>query len=69
MTGPVNIQDQFLNKVRREKLWLTIELLSGEKLYGTISGFDSFCILLKADGDQLIYKHAVAAIIPMGREE
>jgi len=69
VTGPVNIQDQFLNKVRREKLWLTVELISGEKLHGTIMGFDNFCILLKADGDQLIYKHAVAAITPMGREE
>ena len=69
MTGPVNIQDQFLNKVRREKAWLTIELLSGEKLYGNIIGFDNFCILLKADSDQLVYKHAVAAIIPMGGGE
>ena len=69
MTGSVNIQDQFLNKVRREKTWLTMELISGEKLFGTIAGFDNFCILLKGNGDQLIYKHAVAAIIPMEREE
>jgi host factor-I protein len=68
VTGPVNIQDQFLNRMRREKVWLTVELLSGERLFGTIAGFDNFCILLKGPGDQLIYKHAVAAVIPMDRE-
>lgn len=69
MTGAVNIQDQFLNRMRREKAWVTVALISGEKLYGTIGGFDNFSILLKGDGDQLIYKHAVAAIIPMERKE
>jgi host factor-I protein len=69
MTGPVNVQDQFLNRMRREKAWLTVSLLSGEKLYGTIAGFDNFCIQLKGEGDQLIYKHAIAAIIPMERED
>jgi host factor-I protein len=69
VTSSVNIQDQFLNRLRREKVWLTVTLSSGEKLYGTISGFDNFCILLKGEGEQLIYKHAVAAIIPMEREE
>ena len=69
MASPVNIQDQFLNRVRREKVWLTVALSSGEKLYGTVTGFDNFCILLKGEGEQLIYKHAIAAIIPMEREE
>jgi host factor-I protein len=69
VTGAVNIQDQFLNRMRREKVWLTVALSSGEKLYGTISGFDNFCILLQGDGEQLIYKHAVAAVIPMERKE
>jgi RNA chaperone Hfq len=45
-----------------------MELISGEKLYGTIAGFDNFCILLKSNGDQLIYKHAVAAIRLTARE-
>lgn len=67
-TGPVNIQDQFLNRVRREKAWLTMELISGEKLYGTIAGFYNFCILLKGNGDQLINKYAVAAIRLTARE-
>jgi host factor-I protein len=69
VTGSVNIQDQFLNRMRREKKWLSVALTSGEKLYGTISGFDNFCILLKGDGEQLIYKHAIAAVVPMEREE
>lgn len=69
MTGAVNIQDQFLNRMRREKVRLTVVLSSGENLYGHITGFDNFCILLQGEGEQLIYKHAIAAITPMGREE
>jgi host factor-I protein len=69
VTSAVNIQDQFLNRMRRERVWLTVALLSGEKLYGTIGGFDNFSILLKGDSEQLIYKHAIAAVIPMEREE
>jgi host factor-I protein len=69
VTSVVNIQDQFLNRMRREKKWLSVTLTSGEKLYGTIGGFDNFCILLKGDGEQLIYKHAIAAVVPMEREE
>jgi len=55
--------------MRRDKIWLTVELISGEKLYGTISGFDNFCIHLKGNGEQLVYKHAIAVISPMEREE
>lgn len=69
MRAPINLQDQFLNRMRRDKIWLTVELLSGEKLYGTITGFDNFCILLTGNGEQLIYKHAIATISPMEREE
>jgi host factor-I protein len=69
VTGPVNLQDQFLNGMRKENAWLTVELISSEKLSGTIAAFDNFCILLKGSSEQLIYKHAVAAIIPMEREE
>ena len=69
MTGPINIQDQFLNRMRRDRLWLSVELISGEKLYGTISGFDNFCIHLRGNGEQLIYKHAIAVISPMEKEE
>ena len=69
MTSAVNIQDLFLNRMRREKRWLAVTLQTGEKLYGTISGFDNFCILLQGEGEHLIYKHAIAAINPMAREE
>ncbi len=69
MKGSINVQDQFLNRMRRDKIWLTVELISGEKLYGTIFGFDNFCIHLKGNGEQLLYKHAIAAITPMEREE
>ena len=69
MKDPINIQDQFLNRMRRDKIWLTVDLVSGEKLYGTISGFDNFCIHLRGNGEQLIYKHAIVAISPVEREE
>jgi host factor-I protein len=55
--------------MRREKRWLAVTLQSGEKLYGHISGFDNFSILLQGEGEHLIYKHAIAAINPMEREE
>lgn len=69
MKGPINVQDQFLNRMRRDRTWLTVELISGGKLYGTITGFDNFCIHLRGNGEQLIYKHAIAVISPMEKEE
>ena len=66
--GPVNIQDQFLNRARRERLWIAVELVSGEKLFGNVIGFDNFCIHFKGAGEQLVYKHAVAFLAPTERE-
>ena len=68
MKGAVNIQDQFLNRMRRERVWITVELVSGEKIHGNIIGFDNFCIHLKGSGEQLVYKHAVAYIAPQASE-
>lgn len=69
MKVPVNVQDQFLNKARRDRLWITVELVSGEKLHGNIVGFDNFCIYVKGSGEHLIYKHAIAFITPVEKEE
>ncbi len=60
-----NLQDAFLNHVRKNKVPVTIFLINGVKLQGVISWFDNFCVLLKRDGQsQLVYKHAISTIMP-----
>ena len=60
-----NLQDLFLNKLRKEHLTVTVFLVNGVKLQGVINWFDNYSILLKRDGHiQLIYKHAVSTIMP-----
>ncbi|MEO8813039.1 MAG: RNA chaperone Hfq [Caulobacteraceae bacterium] len=60
-----NLQDTFLNVVRRTKTPLTIFLVNGVKLQGVVSWFDNFCVLLRRDGQaQLVYKHAISTIMP-----
>ena len=58
----INIQDQFLNRVRRDRIRVTVELISGQKIEGTVMSFDNFSIVLRREGDQLIYKHAISSI-------
>ena len=60
----VNLQDIFLNQMRKEKISVTMYLVNGARLTGTIKGFDNFVILLKQDNQQLVYKHAISTIIP-----
>ncbi len=56
-----NLQDTFLNSVRKSKTPLTIFLVNGVKLQGVVSWFDNFCVLLRRDGQsQLVYKHAIS---------
>ncbi len=60
-----NLQDTFLNHVRKTKTPLTIFLINGVKLQGIVSWFDNFCVLLRRDGhSQLVYKHAISTIMP-----
>ena len=62
-----NLQDTFLNSVRRSKTPLTIFLVNGVKLQGVVTWFDNFCVLLRRDGQvQLVYKHAISTVMPMG---
>lgn len=63
----LNLQDLFLNQVRKENITVTIFLLGGLKLRGNVRGFDAFTILLDSPGraTQLVYKHAVTSIVPM----
>ena len=60
-----NLQDKFLNEVRKTKTPLTIFLINGVKLQGVVTWFDNFCVLLRRDGhSQLVYKHAISTIMP-----
>jgi host factor-I protein len=60
-----NLQDTFLNYVRKQKIPLTIFLVNGVKLQGVVTWFDNFCVLLRRDGhSQLVYKHAISTIMP-----
>jgi host factor-I protein len=62
-----NIQDTFLNTARKERLSITIYLLSGVKLTGRIRSFDKYSVVLEANGqEQLIFKHAISTVV-MGR--
>ena len=62
-----NIQDSFLNTARKERLNITIYLLSGVKLTGRIRSFDKYSVVLEANGqEQLIFKHAISTVV-MGR--
>lgn len=59
-----NLQDNYLNHLRKEKIPVVVYLTNGVRLKGTIRGFDNFVIVLKETSQQLIYKHAVSTIIP-----
>lgn len=59
-----NLQDRFLNQLRKDKTPVVVYLANGVRLKGTIKGFDSFVIVLKESTQQLIYKHAVSTIVP-----
>ncbi len=62
-----NVQDVFLNSIRKSKNSVTIFLVNGVKLQGIVTWFDNFSILLRRDGhSQLVYKHAISTIMPSG---
>jgi host factor-I protein len=64
MKNQINIQDQFLNRIRRDRKRVVVELTTGHKMEGSILSFDNFCIILRGESDQLIYKHAICSISP-----
>ena len=62
---PVNLQDAFLNPVRREHQRITLFLMNGVKMGGVVRGFDSFVVVVEDRGmQQVIYKHAISTMIP-----
>ena len=61
----INLQDSFLNQVRKENVAVTIYLINGFQLKGNVKGFDNFTVILEVDGkQQLVYKHAISTISP-----
>lgn len=69
-----NLQDNYLNHLRKEKISVVIYLANGVRLKGIIKSFDNFVIILKEASQQLIYKHAISTIVPakdigLGAEE
>ena len=66
MSDPINLQDAILKEVRRDKVPVTLFLMNGFQLRGTITGFDSFVVVLVTDGkQQMIYKHAISTLAPI----
>jgi host factor-I protein len=64
MKNQINIQDQFLNRIRRDRKRVVVELTTGRKIEGIILSFDNFCIILRGESDELVYKHAICSISP-----
>ena len=63
--GTYNLQDNFLNQIRKESMLSTIFLVNGYQIKGSVRSFDNFTILLDVDGkQQLVYKHAISTIVP-----
>ena len=66
MSDNINLQDAILQEVRRDKVPVTLFLMNGFQLRGTIVGFDSFVVVLVSEGrQQMIYKHAISTLAPM----
>ena len=65
MQKTINLQDGFLNGVRRDKSPVTVFLVNGFQLRGVVRGFDSFVVILDSEGkQQMIYKHAISTLVP-----
>ena len=62
-----NVQDVFLNTIRKNKTPVTVFLVNGVKLQGIVTWFDNFSLLLRRDGHtQLVYKHSISTVMPSG---
>ena len=64
MSKGQSLQDPFLNALRRERIPVSIYLVNGIKLQGTIESFDQFVVLLRNTVSQMVYKHAISTVVP-----
>jgi host factor-I protein len=61
----IALQDYFLNQVRREKAQVTVHLVNGYQIKGSVIGFDNFTVIMEVEGRQMVvYKHAISTISP-----
>ncbi|ACL20755.1 RNA chaperone Hfq [Desulfitobacterium hafniense DCB-2] len=64
--APINLQDTFLNQVRKENMPVTIYLVNGFQLKGLVRGFDNFTVVIEFEGkQQMVYKHAISTVMPL----
>ena len=64
MSKGQSLQDPFLNTLRKERIPVSIFLVNGIKLQGTVESFDQFVVLLKNSVSQMVYKHAISTVVP-----
>ena len=70
MQKKINLQDLFLLRLRQERLPVTVFLMNGFQLRGTVTGYAPFVVVLESDGrQQVIYKHAISTIVPVALRE
>ena len=66
MQKKINLQDLFLLRLRQERLPVTVFLMNGFQMRGTVTGYDPFVVVLESDGrQQVIYKHAISTVVPL----
>lgn len=64
--SPINLQDTFLNQIRKENLPVTIYLVNGFQLKGLVRGFDNFTVVIEFENrQQMVYKHAISTVMPI----
>lgn len=62
----LNLQDAFLNQIRKEKIAATIFLVNGFQIKGLVKGFDNFTVIVELEGkQQMVYKHAISTVAPI----
>lgn len=62
----LNLQDAFLNQIRKEKILVTIYMINGFQIKGVVRGFDNFTVIVELDGrQQMVYKHAISTVSPI----
>ncbi|HWQ76495.1 MAG TPA: RNA chaperone Hfq [Syntrophomonas sp.] len=62
----LNLQDAFLNQIRKEKILVTIYMINGFQIKGVVKGFDNFTVIVEMDGrQQMVYKHAISTVSPI----
>jgi len=65
----INIQDQFLNRMRKERVTVVVELITGERIEGLITSFDNFSLIIKNENERLVYKHAISSVFPREKRD